>query len=151
GSGGAAAGSIERMRPCAIELRRITACRRFSRARSSTNWPRPRSRRKSSRRSIALPMKALRIASCCSSALILRRARKRPSRRMGAAPCFETAASSPPQHEAGRASCLSSGSYHDRRLFVEQRPRDPERRQGGGLVVHARRLALRLHGGTSVY
>src|SRR5262249_1823686 len=59
GSVRAAAVSIERMRPCATELRRITACRRFSRARSSTNWPRPRSRRKSSTRSIALPMKAL--------------------------------------------------------------------------------------------
>src|SRR5262245_61056693 len=51
--------SIERMRPCATGLRRITACRRPSRARSSTNWPRPRRKRKSSRRSTGLPMKAL--------------------------------------------------------------------------------------------
>jgi hypothetical protein len=55
----AAATAMERIRPCATELRRITACSRFSRARSSTNWPRPRSSRKSSTRSIALPMKTL--------------------------------------------------------------------------------------------
>src|SRR5262249_14157649 len=55
----AAAVSIERICPCATALRRITACSRFSRARSSTNWPRPRSSRKSSTRSIALPMKTL--------------------------------------------------------------------------------------------
>src|SRR5215831_11390859 len=102
----AAAISIARMRPCATELRRITACRRFSRARSSTNWPRPRSRRKSSTRSIALPMKAL----------VVR---------------------------------FWSMSDHDSRLFVEQRPRDAERRQGGGLGIRARRLALQLDRKTS--
>src|SRR5215831_17031712 len=84
----------------------ITACRRFSRARSSTNWPRPRSRRKSSTRSIALPMKAL----------VVR---------------------------------FWSMSDHDSRLFVEQRPRDAERRQGGGLGIRARRLALQLDRKTS--
>src|SRR5262249_1990880 len=97
----AAAVSIERMRPCATELRRITACRRFSGARSSTNWPRPRSRRKSSTRSIALPMKAL----------VVR---------------------------------FRSMSDDDGCLFVEQRARDAEGRQGGGLGVRARRLALQL-------
>mgnify|MGYP003694652237 CR=1 FL=1 len=42
----AAAVSIERMRPCATELRRITACSSPSRVRSSTYWPRPRRKRK---------------------------------------------------------------------------------------------------------
>src|ERR1700704_4792451 len=51
--------SIERMWPWATELRRITACSRSSRARSSTYWPRPRRKRKSSTRSIGLPMSAL--------------------------------------------------------------------------------------------
>src|SRR5436190_11374586 len=55
----AAPASIERMRPCATALRRITACRRLSRARSSTNWPRPRRKRRSSMRSTGLPTKAL--------------------------------------------------------------------------------------------
>src|SRR6516165_625534 len=95
----AAAVSIERMRPCATELRRITACSRFLRPRSSTNWPRPRNRRKSSTRSIALPMKAL----------VVR---------------------------------FWSMSDDDCRLFVEQRPRDAEGRQGGGFGIRARRLAL---------
>src|SRR5216684_80901 len=102
----AAAVSIERMWPCATELRRITACRRFSRARSSTNWPRPRSRRKSSTRSIALPMKAL----------VVR---------------------------------FWSMSDDDCRLFVEQRARDAEGRQGGGFGIRARRLALELDRKTS--
>src|SRR5262249_50923992 len=97
----AAAVSIARMRPCATELRRITAWRRFSRARASTNRPRPRSRRKSSTRSIALPMKAL----------VVR---------------------------------FRSMSDDDGCLFVEERARDAERSQGGGLGVRARRLALQL-------
>src|SRR3954466_7142157 len=50
---------MPRMRPCATELRRITACGRSARARSSTNWPRPRRKRKSSMRSTGLPTKAL--------------------------------------------------------------------------------------------
>src|SRR6266545_3118668 len=97
----AAVTSTERIRPCATELRRITACSRFSRARSSTNWPRPRSSRKSSTRSIALPMKTL-------------------------------------------ALRFWSILDEDRRLFVDQRPRDAERRQGRGLGVRARRLTLQL-------
>src|SRR5258708_7451865 len=59
GRASAALTSIARMRPWATVLRRITACRRSSRARSSTNWPRPRRKRKSSMRSTGLPTKAL--------------------------------------------------------------------------------------------
>ena len=51
--------SMLRIRPCATELRRITACSMRSSARSSVYWPRPRRKRKSSSRSIGLPMKAL--------------------------------------------------------------------------------------------
>src|SRR5262249_40598680 len=99
----AAVASMERIRPCATELRRITACRRSSRARSSTNSPRPRSSRRSSTRSIALPMKTL----------------VRP---------------------------FWSMSDDDHCLFVDQSPRDAQRRQGGGLRIRARRLAPQLDG-----
>src|SRR4051794_21179010 len=51
--------SIARIRPCATELRKIAACSRQAGARSSTYWPRPRTSRRSSMRSIGLPMKAL--------------------------------------------------------------------------------------------
>src|ERR1041385_7342273 len=47
------------MRPWATQLRRPAACSMPSRAMSSTYWPRPRRKRKSSRRSIGLPMYAL--------------------------------------------------------------------------------------------
>src|SRR6266436_4895695 len=59
GSARAAATAIERMRPWATELRRIAACSMSLRARSSTYCPRPRRKRKSSIRSIGLPMSAL--------------------------------------------------------------------------------------------
>src|SRR5437588_9018874 len=50
---------MERMRPCATGLRRMTACSKPSKARSSTYCPRPRRKRMSSMRSIGLPMSAL--------------------------------------------------------------------------------------------
>ena len=68
----AAETSIERMRPCATALRRITACSGSSRARSSTNWPRPRRKRTSSMRSTGLPTKALRVAPFRRSAVMPR-------------------------------------------------------------------------------
>src|SRR5262249_54823020 len=55
----AALTSIERMRPCATGLRRITACRTRASDISSTNWPRPRRKRRSSSRSTGLPIRAL--------------------------------------------------------------------------------------------
>ena len=48
--------SIERMRPCATELRSNTACSASGLGTSSTNSPRPRRKRRSSRRSIGLPI-----------------------------------------------------------------------------------------------
>ena len=50
-----------RMRPCATGLRRIAAWSRPARARSSTKVPRPRRKRRSSIRSIGLPMRTLRV------------------------------------------------------------------------------------------
>src|SRR5471030_2575635 len=57
GRANAAAQSIDRMCPCATELRRITACNAPSHATSSTNLPRPLRNRKSSMRSIGLPIR----------------------------------------------------------------------------------------------
>src|SRR5262249_6741853 len=48
-----------RMRPCATALRRIAACSRSLRVRSSTYWPRPRRKRRSSKRSTGLPTNRL--------------------------------------------------------------------------------------------
>src|SRR5271166_1287166 len=59
GHASAALLSIARMRPCASGLRTITACSMFSNARSSTYCPRPLRNRKSSIRSIGLPIRAL--------------------------------------------------------------------------------------------
>ena len=64
GSARAAETSIERMRPWATELRRNAACNMSLRARSSTYCPRPRRKRRSSRRSIALPMSELTVLIC---------------------------------------------------------------------------------------
>src|SRR5260370_7900507 len=59
GSLSAALLSMERMRPCATGLRKMTAWIIRSKARSSTYCPRPRRKRMSSMRSIGLPMSAL--------------------------------------------------------------------------------------------
>ena len=76
----AAVQSIERMRPCATELRRMAACRSPGRVTSSTYSPRPRKKRRSSRRSTGLPMNTLPGRGCATDAISIHpRVRRLPA------------------------------------------------------------------------